>query len=350
MKTGAGVAAGLLGLTSTSTSAVAQNDKRTSHKFLFWNTWLLDGIEFINVAGKPQYEKRAEEIGKALAENDYDIVALAEVFDSAERETIKQNLKANTDGKVSDRVGPKADGFEMSGGLYSLLVGNRSYVSSNSFEYAAEGNTWCDADAWAGKGVQHTEVDVGPGNIDVFSTHLFAGGGLPICWGGGGDRTEIRRSQIQELISFVEMNSKPENVTIVSGDFNIEDAPNEEYGFIQEMKDELGLYDAWERFGDGKGATNDAAFGGGCTVDENGEPPYYCQGNAEGEGERIDYVFVEKPKSGHTIELDVADMKRASFWRGKADPSKYADDNEEIPNYLSDHMALELEFDAVPKS
>lgn len=57
--------------------------RSSDHSLLFWNSWLLDGI--LGISAKPQYEERAEEIGRAPDSSGYDIVALCEGFDAASK-------------------------------------------------------------------------------------------------------------------------------------------------------------------------------------------------------------------------------------------------------------------------
>jgi endonuclease/exonuclease/phosphatase family metal-dependent hydrolase len=335
---------------------VSETDRRNSdHSLLFWNTWLLDGI--LGIGDATRYEARAEEVGQAIGDIGYDIVALCEVFDADEREAVERGF---ADG-IDNREGPEGGCLEVSSGLYTLLPDDgsdatTSFVSSDKTAYSEDGQEVRDADALSRKGVLHTEIDVGPGNIDLFSTHLLAGGGLGFFETLFGwlfpdvpDRVQ-RESQVSELTDFVKGRTKEKNITVVAGDFNIEAGTEEYRSTIGEMMEELELYDGWLRHGSGAGPTNAPALTAGCDIDESAGLPYRCGGEDRGKGDRIDYVFVEEPKPAHTFELDVSGMERATFWRGKENQERlYADDSQQVPNYMSDHMALELHFDAVPK-
>lgn len=333
--------------------------RNNDHSLLFWNSWLLDGI--LGISAKPGYEKRAEEIGRALESVGYDIVALCEVFDKDEREAVESGFADEGDGTVESRVGPEGGCLDVSSGLYTLLPDDVSdettgFASSDKTVYEEDGQEVRDADALSRKGVLHTEIDVGPGNIDLFSTHLLAGGGLGFIetllgWLSPDvpDR-EQREAQVGELVAFVNERTKEKNITVVAGDFNI-GAGSEEYrSTVGGMMEELDLYDGWLRHGDGAGATDTAGLTAGCDIDESAGVPYRCVGEDRGKGDRIDYIFVEEPKPSHGFELDVSSMERATFWRSKDDQERfYAGGNGQEPNYLSDHMALELHFDTVPK-
>lgn len=327
----------------------------SDHSLLFWNTWLLDGI--LGIGEKPQYRGRAGEIGQALEGVGYDIVALCEVFDADEREAIESGFAE----RVESRVGPEGGCLDVSGGLYTLLPddgseGTTRLVSSDEAVYEEDGQEVRDADALSRKGVLHTEIDVGPGNIDLFSTHLLAGGGLGFIESLFGwlspdvpDRAQ-REAQVGELVEFVNERAKEENITVVAGDFNIHAGSEEYRSTIGDMMEELDLYDAWLRHGDGAGATDTAGLTAGCDINESEGVPYRCRSDDGGRGERIDYLFVEEPKPSHGFELDASGMGRATFWRGKDGQERlYADGNRQEPNYMSDHIGLELHFDATPK-
>lgn len=330
--------------------------RNSDHSLLFWNTWLLDGI--LGISAKPQYKARAKEVGRAIERTGYDIVALCEVFDADEREAVKRGF---VDGSVDSRMGPEGGCLEVSSGLHTLLPDDGSeamnIVSSDKTVYNEDGQEVRDADAFSRKGVLHTEIDVGPGNIDLFSTHLLAGGGLGFLETLFGwlsrdvpDRVQ-REAQVDELTSFVKGKTKNENITVVAGDFNIEARTEEYISTIGGMMEELDLYDGWLRHGSGgSGPTNSSGLTAGCDIDDTAGLPYRCRGGDRDKGKRIDYIFVEEPKPAHSFELDVAGMERATFWRGKKDQERfYADDSQRVPNYLSDHIALELNFDVVSK-
>jgi hypothetical protein len=358
LRSGAGATtAGLLGLPLGSSAASAAPSTEPDHRLLVWNAWLLEvSILGVTVESAPEPDERAFEVGEALAANGYDIAALCEVFGDGFRNGVRDGLDSGG-AAHRDRVGPTADWNDVGpgSGLQTHLTGSRAdrlIVSTTEMEYDEKGAEWCDSDYYAHKGVLHTEINVGPGNIDLYSSHMFAGGGLPFCDGTPTDRYEARGNQADELIAFVESTARPQNVTMVMGDFNIS-RERDEYDHLRRLMDELGMYDAWEAHGGnpepGYAGTNDDAFGEGCLVDPSGEPPYYCnEADSSDAGNRIDYILVEEPKPEHTFELDVGGMKRASFWREKGDPLEFAD-AEGSPNYLSDHMGLEFGFDAVAR-
>lgn len=358
LHTGAGATtASLLGLGVGSSATSATPTRETDHRLLAWNAWLLEvKILGATVESAPEPQKRASEIGAALAANGYDIAALCEVFGDGFRNGVRDGLDA---GGVDhrDRVGPTADWNDPGpgSGLQTFVTGDRSdrlFVSASQMEYNEKGGR-CDSDYYARKGILHTEINVGPGNVDVYSSHLFAGGGMPFCDDTPTDRVAARGKQVDEMIEFIKSTATPENVTLVMGDFNIARDQAAEYDHLRRLMTELGLYDAWETHGGnpkpGFAGTNDDAFGEGCRIDPGGTPPYYCnEADSSDAGSRIDYILVEEPKPEHTFELEIGGMNRVSFWREKGDPLEFADENGS-PNYLADHMGLELGFDTVAR-
>jgi endonuclease/exonuclease/phosphatase family metal-dependent hydrolase len=325
-------------------------------RFLYYNTWLLDGL--FGLGASPDLEGRARELGEILATVDYDVAALSEVFDEEQRRQVREPVE-----DVVERTGPPAD-IELSSGLQTLVEGDHEVVATNRHEFEADGAELRDPEAYANKGVLHVEVEFGPGRVDVYSTHLLAGGGLGEVFGVAGFGTtppsEYRRRQVRELVAFVERTRSPENPAIVAGDFNVA-ADDEEYAVLERMADDLDLVDAWPDYGGRAGGTGggqtteqSAALREGCTLEPSAGPPYYCDDSVRadaGVGERIDYVFVSEPSPEHAVELDVSALRRVSFYRDRAPPGEfYVEDDEAVPNYLSDHVGLELRFSVEPAS
>lgn len=341
-------AAGLGGIVLGASGAVRSvRAEPESYRFLWVNSWLVDGIEGVmgsslNVAAKPQYQERAVELGQRLGAEGYDIVGLCEVFND-EQETIETEYvdAAGTGRAVS---GPGPDGGEKGAGLLDLVSGV-SVTDQATLEYDAEpDDNLTYVDAHVGKGAHYVELDLGPGKVDLFTTHLVTGSPLPWADGGDEDIPALRSQQLDELGGFVAEQSSPENVTLVAGDFNI--APDGEAAdALERFASTAGVSDAWLDHGNGPGGTNDDAIVNGCAFDSSDAPPAYCP--SDDAGERIDYAFLEEPSSDHTMELSVETIDRRVFWRELAPPSQfYADDNGEVPNYLTDHVGLELSLSA----
>jgi endonuclease/exonuclease/phosphatase family metal-dependent hydrolase len=343
------VGTGLLASTPGISRAASSGDDggREDLRFLFANTYLFDGVlGFVNEA--PARSARAAEFGRIIDE-EYDVAALCEVFEDDDRETLLESIDAD----VRSETGPEGYFTQITSGLQTV----------SKLPVTATGQHWYDAGSpYVAKGVLYTRIEVGPGAIDLFSTHTYVDVGVDDGLVGP-DVAYYRRQQLEELVEFVEETKAehdPEGrvPTIVTGDFNVQ-ARSEEHENVAWMADRLNLYDAWSRHRNGSGPTWMAREGeeydGGnmypiCRFDTGGEAPFYCTETDSAQGMRLDYVFVENEAESHVISLDVESIRRRPWWRnpdvgpGESATDYWRSDEEETPNYLSDHMGLEVDF------
>lgn len=301
---------------------------------------------------KPALEERAQALGARLSYSDIDIAGLQEVFDQEQRTQIRKPVRRQIGEDLDDAIGPRQrlEEVSVSGGLYTLALGHDITITER-MAFESRGNRRRDADAYARKGVLFTRVNLGDGAVDIFTTHLLAGGGWP---GEPVDPrpvreptspTEFRRRQLDEFEAFVktvksEHDPDGQVPTVCAGDFNI--APGDpEAGDLDLFKENLGLVDAWKQEHPNRpGATDSDAITDACMFDPSDSPPSYCDGGASEEAGRIDYVFVEDRP-----DFRVDRIRRRVFWRELAPPSQFfADQDEEQPNYLADHVGLEVDF------
>jgi endonuclease/exonuclease/phosphatase family metal-dependent hydrolase len=376
----------------------------TRARLLSYNTWLIDPP--LGIEKPPDREERIGEIGRALDAGRFDVMALCEVFKKRDGEAIRNDLGFTVD---SER-GPGASGVEISSGLQSMVRSPfLEIVSSETLVYRTAGGP---PDSLAQKGALYTEIDLGPGKIDLFLTHMYAEGadeddGL----------SSAREMQTAELGNFIQAQRKPKNVVIVVGDFNVDSRKNEYRRLLKMLHSrtrghirvsvgptitgaptpvgadvpfdfELRLHDLWltrgSRFGataaPGEGPDRPPQFERICAVDDEG----YCddaETQLRGEpktpsdgipGYRLDYIFVEEPTDDHSFHLDVTRVRRRPFWRGPGFPKAAFSHVEEfprptvpiidgllqpvdellereIPHYLSDHLGLEVTLIASPR-
>lgn len=386
------------------------DSQTTRHKFLWYNTWLLDvEVDRQRVPlglDKPQIPERARELGARIRENQYDIVCLCEVFDPDEISLIKSTLLPGGEFRYSGGFeyipppdaptvelvrGPKARQqaipfvgmFRTGSGLVTLGI-DRTITRVDRHEFDERGDRRRDADWRASKGVLLTEVDLGVGKIDLYSTHLFAGGDWRLP-SGSDHRRSVKRAQVEELAEFVRETHDPRNVAIVTGDFNIEPideirslpiglAPSREDTkdrqldeFLTAALEDVGLRDAWPKRGGNVGAThhptdpNESRLFERCLFDTSApSSAQYCNDYAiEVRGDRrtanannhrrIDRLFVEDPSDAHTFNLDLTRVRRLPFWRGIGDPNAfYINGDSDRPAFLSDHLGLEVTLIASP--
>lgn len=190
-------------------------------KFLFYNTFLLPGVNLGigHIKRKPFLRERAEEIGEMLWRDSYDIVAMCEAFDRGDTEII---LKAwPVGGGPFTAYGPGHGGKFETSGLFTISTSFKPNRTAH-FSFKEDGDELGDTDAHANKGVLLTEFDFGfdTGNLELYSTHLFAGGDIL-------SRSELSKliiqlEQVDELVKFVNRMHRPRNVIMVVGDFNID--------------------------------------------------------------------------------------------------------------------------------
>lgn len=320
-------------------------------RLLAYNTWLIDPP--LGIEKPPDRAARVREIGRALDAGGFDIMALCEVFKKRDGEDIEEEISFAVDRKR----GPGPGGLEFSSGLQTMVRHPPFRISgSETRVYHTTGGT---PDSLAQKGILHTEIDLGPGRIDLFLTHMYAKG-------ADGDHDEfspVRELQTAELGNFIQERRKPENVVMVVGDLNVDGRKNEYRRLLEMMYKpsrgqipispgptitgvptpvhaqisfdfELRLHDLWLTRGSRFGAT--AAPGEEnrpapqyeriCLVDDEGycndlstKGPTHTETDRE-PGYRLDYIFIEDPKDQHSFNLDVTRVRRRPFWRGAGFP------------------------------
>jgi hypothetical protein len=342
---------------------------------------MLRALRFVTGAGpaeigaKPDIDARRVKIGGAIESEKYDIVGLSEVFSPDDRAALLAEIPQHqveigvetpsvpVGGQNLRVEGPKGSG------LCTLTRGpdgsRPSIVESDRIAFTDPGYILRDTDAFAGKGVLFTRLDLGPGHIDVYTAHLLSGNDIPsgveiavrvatgvttlglseIGWRKEKKPVrDIRISQVRELADFVRRTRDHQNPVIVLGDFNIEaepSVPGSEYQELLEIMYDLGLQDTWLNRGSAWGGTHDAD--NTCEREPDSGLAFRCvdypDGSVPQRSKRIDYVFVELSSRDHSFTLDISRIRRASFWRGNNQPTPY----------LSDHLGLEFTLIASPR-
>ncbi len=326
-----------------------------------WTGYSLDAT--VDIKGDaPQRPMRAREIGKMIGAQ-YDVAGLCEVFERERQDDVI--AKAGESGRPAQgHRGPEADGELAGSGLLTITFGDASSVESarsqikdalgnifqphdllslsggskdaNTHVFSNQGSRLHDADAWSRKGVLRTVVDLGVGRLDLYTTHLYKGGdglGEP----SDEERWAVKQSQIGEIVAFMTQTHDSRNVAMLMGDFNVGATDVTEYGFLTSQLAKVHLVDLWPFWMEPPagialakpgGATDnpsrcadfDKSFCGEPTVPQSGTVP---------PGQRIDYVFVERPRPQHSFTLDFGRMRRRAFHFPEADDE-----------FLSDHVGL----------
>ena len=317
------------------------------------------GERTLDLVGKASRRIRAVEIARLLA-SEYDLAALCEVFTSATRGQMLQAMKGAR--QVADAAGPpRGSGVGRVGsGLLSVCLGQgRRLVRAAWRPFTRHGDPLREGDAWATKGVLLLEVDLGPGRLELFSTHLLAGNDLlasrrrllrlasPLL--SDAQLLALRLSQVDDLLAFYREQHNPQNVAMVVGDFNLSAQDPDTHAALQERMASAKLRDAWPHPGwagpEPRGDTH-ATGGGGRSSRLNwlGEPDRdgYLDDRVPSPRptDRIDYIFVEEPTAAHTFNLDLTRIRRRAFPR---EPRGQGGER-----YLSDHVGLDTTLIASP--
>jgi endonuclease/exonuclease/phosphatase family metal-dependent hydrolase len=301
--------------------------KSQYHKMLVYNTYLLNSL----VKSAEDRVARSMDIGRMIGREGYDIACLCEVFDGDDGKRIKKNID-RYGGVWGQAFGPDSSILNISGGLYGLVKKEkyRNLIRNENKEFSDGGE---GADEFSNKGWLLMEIDLGPGILDVFSTHTDA----------DVEDEATRKVQIGELIRAIKkrQNKYPDHITMAVGDFNVYSSNSEYKWFLEAMLSNCSMRDVWLTRGGKASATH--AFNNRLCIN-SGPPDCACEDynkNSYG-GDRLDYIFVQDPKPQHPINIDMSRIRRKPFPRhkpcGDLDPKRLA------INFMSDHLGLEIEF------
>ena len=316
-----------------------------------------------HIGAADEVPQRGVEIGQALGQKldisggrggfvypillPYGIMALCEVWTGDLRDRIVAALGASGS-QYTFTQGPDISGKSLSGSGLFQIVNNYPVLDGAQTVFSARGDQFADADYWANKGAMLTRIDVGLGIIDLFSTHLYWGGGLIDAWGlSDEERANLRRAQIDELAGFISQYHPADspNIAILIGDFNIAgDFASQditEYSGLRDRLEAIGLRDEWavQRGGGRFGAAVDPAGYTDSARDEICKVPAtadqsFCDdpldpATVAGVKRRFDYFWVERPRAEHAFNLDVTRVRRRPFRRPDGQ------------NYMSDHLGID---------
>lgn len=332
----------------------------------------------LTIKAKPELDPRAREIGTRVGA-EYDIVALCEAFSIIRRKLIRQHAEAASSKPMGQAEGPDDSGANVlaDSGLLTMVFG-RAITSSTSKPYDARGDLFRDADAWSNKGVLLTRVDVGLGILEVYSTHLYAGGDLlnvpewvPIFGKIFPEPTDeeklaVQREQLEEFKKFYDKHHDYKNVAIIVGDFNMaahkgdDKNPNpnkEDYPALLEVMNKLNMLDSWPYHrhrqipspqdnkviprGDTHASNDDNSSSEVWRVCQPAAGSFCDEPSQPEETSRIDYIFIEKPRPEHAYSLDFTRIRRRPFRRPNAVGGQ--------EKYLSDHLGLDVTLIISPR-
>lgn len=268
-------------------------------RLAFWNTWLLSprlwrtGPRIPGSKGwfAPEVEARAPLAAKAVA-NRFDVAALGEVFETSELDTLETSWPEAT---LVRGPGPKLPRLQGSG--LATFVGPETFVLRSASHVYRSGGDLRDSDTYATKGALLTTVRYHPDlpPLDLFSTHLLAGGELlPIPGADDTRRHHIARmAQVDELIGFIERAHDPSHILVVVGDFNVIGG-TADYEDLAAHMDRAQLKDIWPNNGIGPGPTCTFTDPSQIPPDPD-EPDMVMDTEHDEAGERLDYIWLRSP-------------------------------------------------------
>ncbi|MDH4369642.1 MAG: hypothetical protein OEV99_07320 [Nitrospira sp.] len=357
---------------------IRRHSQCASIRFLSYNTYLLeahitlpDPFPDVRLTAKPALHARAREIGQRVV-SEYDFASLYEVMQGKQRNEI---LAAWGPSPPDNFFGEPLSGlFTVS---QKFKIGRREIYTFRKKGKEVTIDALLkdvvislDSDFYADKGVMFTEIVTPFGIVEVYSTHLMFGGGLPkaaqdaintlvpfgdhISPSSPSERFSIQMIQLDELIEFYKQHHRQENVAIICGDFNIDGANVDHFLQLKNRLAAIRMKDAWadgpfiNNLAGGQTARNDdddtkpqeVNFDNVCTELTNGKDycndaqspkhplPPECVG-------RFDYIFVEDPHPLHRCDLDLSRVRRRQFRRSQPSESQ---------SFLSDHLGLETQL------
>lgn len=314
---------------------------------LFYNTYLIQGLTIlgVHINSAEAVEARASEIGEILREEGIKrngiISALCEVWRDEMRDQILKQWPAHDEPAWGQ--GADAGGLlqQVGAGLLTISVRYRiTRIEKHTFN--ERGSKKGDADYYANKGVLLTEIDLGissHGNIEIYSTHLFNGGisNTP----PDRERLPRQRKQLNELVQFMKTTHNSSNVAIIVGDFNIPEY-SAGYNDLIQLMQQIDMVDLWKKRNGESGYTSDLLNKSGiCSIDRDER---YCNDLTYNDhSNRIDYIFVERPKRTHCIMVDFTRPRRRPFPRMPG-TSEY-----NSIKFMSDHVGIETTLVVNPR-
>lgn len=311
----------------------------------------------LRIGAKPALEDRASEYGRAL--RPYDVCCLCEVWTEGVRNLLLDGLDSHAWQARSGTDG--LDDWTLTGSGLLFLAQRGTIVRTEKMIFSNLGVRNRDSDAWSKKGAMLNVLDLGFGQLELFQTHLYFGGGIrdkapaplrvALANPSYDDRMGVWRSNLEDLAEFIRRHHQPGNVALLTGDFNMNGADVREYAEIRRVMDGLDFRDLWawdvydhnpsegltDRYTDGEDLVRD--FDRQCAYVPDAATPQSCDDRVLmkfppppfGVG-RHDFLFAERPKPAHRFDLEVSRILRRPF------PRTHETDGE---RFLSDHLGLD---------
>jgi len=324
---------------------------------LWANTTLIVGAgENVNVVNPyKHHDSRAEELGQLVGSSGYDVAAFCEVFKQEHADKIVDNYEGTGRTTLTTTHDQSARLLTIVGHDGSGTIQGAPNVHKHTYDSKA-GQPFDFKRGYNRHVINVTGLGEG---LDFFSTHLQTN--------GNENRWQAKVDQLKELTADVadRQQSHGHLPKVVVGDLNVKSS--QDYNNVSDSDIDgltnffgnIGLHDAWTTHGGPLGDT----FGDDIPHDDPSTGPYpggtgtapstcYCKEFPEGldtfKQNRLDYVFVEEPRSSHDVRVDVSRMWRvpfASTCQSVADGIPYENDADR----LIDHAGIGFELLITPR-
>ena len=228
-------------------------------------------------------DERMEDIGQYLAEQDYDIVFLQEVWWRGNYQTLKDLLASKL---------PHSQYFDhgfMGTGTAIFTKVKITDCTFHGFGLNGYPHKLLHGDWFGGKGLGICQIDYLGLNIHLFTSHYHANYSVGVCCCNGPDYLSHRIVQSVESAQWIKLSSSSADLTIYAGDLNTE--PEEvPYQIVRYVTP---LSDAWvEANGSEGGETSETPSNSYTSKSALRDSPA---------GKRIDYILYS---AGPNIEAD----------------------------------------------
>lgn len=171
---------------------------------------------------------RMEQIGPLL--KGFDIVGLQEDWLDENHAVLDEAVDYPTRDRETEKLDDRAYGKGL-----AMFAARESVASAGDFYTTCYGTIENASDCFASKGWRMLRLDLLGAEVDVYNTHLEAG--------GGPEDDAARGAQVDALIDAI-ANESADRAVIFVGDTNLEDTDPEDEPLIRKLEDETGLVNA----------------------------------------------------------------------------------------------------------
>lgn len=318
-------------------NVVDRHQEGVTHRVLWQNVALPSSR---GVLGKRR--NIAREFGERFGAAGFDIVGMCEIPNNNMLKRVRKKYAPNyadVDSRFAKKDLGVLVGVSRDGGTPER---NITWKEDGQYSNAGPGGSGTSKEGWLRTVIEVPTLPDSP-KFEVFVTHIQ--GALNVS----PDRKQhAKLDQIDELVEEIaERNDeKSHQPKIVMGDFNVQSKgrgkgfgggsdvrKGQYFGYFMKKMRSVGMQDVWLTYG-GPGPNNKD-----CTHGNDGHTcdPFEPENGGYYRGNRLDYVFVEKPRPDHELHIDVSRAKNVSWPSSKHD-------------WLSDHVGVTFDIITSPSS